>query len=186
MNIRSLLKVSLALLPTAAFAQSTATSGAVTASTTIYTPITIATGNPLAFGAVVPPSTGTGTVVMNPTTGSASAGGNVSLGNAGLYPPSAASFSVGGNKNSNFSLQLPSAGSITLNNGGSTLTVDTFTASCAGGAYITAPTGGLITSGLNIGSSSPVTVTVGATLHVPSTATTGTYSNTFTVTVAYD
>ena len=112
-----------------------------------------------------------GTAVIDPVTGNRSVTGGV-VGLTGSF--SAAGFSVllcGAAGPKRFSVILPSS-AITLNgSGGGTMTVDTFTQN---------PTGSIPSDS----NPPPTPFTVGATLHVGGNQAQGTYTGTFSVTVA--
>lgn len=128
-------------------------------------PIAIDRNSDLGFGSLV--SAGGGTVTVSPA-GARWADGGTTLGSpAGVAP---ASFSVSGDPGLAFSIVLPSTA--TLSSGSASMTVDAFTSSPAG-------TGTLDTAGQG-------EVRVGATLQVGASQASGSYSGTFSVTVAYN
>ena len=108
-----------------------------------------------------------GTVVVTPA-GARSATGGVTLGSSGSA--GGASFTVTGVPLLTYSITLPS--SATLAAGGSTITVNSFTSSPSGSGSL--PLGG------------SQVLRVGATLRVGANQTPGSYSGTFSVTVAYN
>lgn len=193
MNAPSILKVSLALLPTALFAQAPSNSAqlaSISASTTVYTGISITAGaTGLAFGAVMVPSTGAnGTVQISPVNGAATAGGTAVLPTVSTIPSSAALFTVHGNQNAAFSLTVPT--NLTINNGATQLGVGSWQVSLNSGTAINVPVGGTLTTGLTIGGNGSASGTaplgLGATLTVPAGTPAGAYSNTFNVTATYE
>jgi hypothetical protein len=146
------------------FAQNSASDNA-SVSAYIVTPISITNAAALQFGQVAAGVT-TGTVSVS-TGGVRTAGGGTKLGTGSGQ---AASFTVNGEPNYQYNIQLPS--SITLDDTHShTMTVDNFVSSPSG------------TGTLSSGGSS--TLSVGARLNVGASQTSGTYSGTFSVTVAY-
>jgi len=108
-----------------------------------------------------------GTVVITPA-GARSATGGVTLGSSGTA--GSATFTVSGIPLLTYSITLP--GSATLSAGGSTVTVNTFTSTPSG------------SGSLSLGGSQ--TLRIGATLRVGASQTSGSYSGTFGVTVAYN
>jgi hypothetical protein len=128
--------------------------------------ITLVKGNDLSFGQLfVGPSPGT--CVVTPL-GTRSSTGGVQLGGGSGVGP--ASFTVGGDVLATYSITLP--GSATMTNGGSSMTVNTFTSEPSGTGQLDA-----------LGNQA---LSVGATLHVGAVQAPGTYSGTFDVTVAYN
>jgi len=130
------------------------------------TPLVLAVNSSLGFGAIVAGGAA-GTVTVS-AAGDRSASGGTFLGSpTGV---AAASFTVSGEPNLTFSLVLPS--SVTLDNGGATMTVDSFTSLPSGSG--------------TLGPAGTEEVRVGATLHVSGTQTQASYSGTFDLTVAYN
>ncbi len=151
---------------TAAFAAQSSASANATAGARIIAPITLTKTTDLNFGDVVPGSS-TGTVVLT-TGGAVSSTGGVTLGNSTNV--AAAGFTVGGQGSETYAVTLPSSASIT--SGANTMTVGTFTSNPAG------------TGTLSAGGSQ--TLNVGGTLNVGASQATGSYSGSFSVTVAYN
>ena len=133
----------------------------------IISPITLTKVTDLNFGDVVPSGVA-GTVTVTPAALRTSAGG-ASLGNGAAV--TAASFTVGGQGSATYTITLPAA-AVTLTSGANTMTVDTFTSNPSG------------TGALSAGGSQ--TLNVGANLNVGISQATGTYSGSFSVTVAYN
>ncbi len=156
--------VSLTAIPVFAAQNSASTSANATAR--IITAIAITKNTDLNFGDVVP-GTSIGTVVVTPA-GARSSTGGASLGNGSAV--TAATFSVTGQGSETYAVTLPA--SITINGGGSSMTVDTFAST---------PNG---TGTLSAGGSD--TLSVGATLNVGASQAVGTYTGSFSVTVAYN
>jgi hypothetical protein len=144
----------------------------VTASATIVTPVSVTGVDNLQFGNIN--ASGSGTVILS-TTGSRTPSSGITLPSI-LGDPKAAKFTVAGQANFTFSIQLPS--SVTLNHssgaGTGTMTVGTFTSDPA-------TTGTLDGSGTK-------DVLVGATLTIGAAQAPGTYTSAtpFTITVAYN
>ena len=144
-----------------------ATSATGTASATIVTPISISKTTDLSFGKISP-SGSLGTVVIA-NNGTRSRTGGTVLVTGGTV--SQAVFSISGESGLTYDVTLPT--SVTLDDGASnTMTVDNFTTNIA-------------TDGTEAVGSGATTMNVGATLNVAANQTAGTYSKTFTVTVAY-
>jgi hypothetical protein len=120
----------------------------------------------LGFGQLVA-SASSGTVTVAWSGGRTSAGGSV-LGSG--MAVSAASFRVTGEPNTDYSITLPTA--CTLTRAGSSMTVDGFTSSPGGSG--------------NLGPLGAQTVLLGATLHLSSSQPAGAYSGSYAVTVAYN
>lgn len=157
----------MALFASSAFAQVTASASA---SATILTPIAIANRSDMNFGNLAVNNTA-GTIVLS-TAGARTANGGVTFLNGNAGTVSAASFEVTGLEDATYSITLPPA-SITLTNGTSNLTVDTWTSSPT-------PTGTLSSGGNQI-------LDVGATLNVPASSSAGVYTGpSFSVTVNYN
>ncbi len=165
--ILSMTLVASALFSMKASAQVAATA---TANATAYvvTPLTISTVTHMNFG-LVAPSGAVGTVVLG-TDGSRIFGGGASQ-LPGTGTVSAASFAVAGEPGYTYAISLPT--SVTLTNGGNTVTVDNFTSDPSGT--------GLLTAGAQ-------TVNVGATLELVASAVPGNYTTAtpFSVTVNYN
>ncbi len=147
-----------------------AASGSGTSSATVVAPITITPVLALAFGKFSA-NTG-GTIVINASTAARSvATGNVALVSVGSTS-TAATFDIGGDGASGFSITLPSASvNITHTNGVNTMAVGSFTSNPA--------TSSALVAGAK-------TISVGGTLTVASAQLAGAYSGTFTVTVEYN
>jgi hypothetical protein len=145
-----------------------ATSADANASATIVTPIAITTTTNLDFGTVSPSST-LGTVVI------ANNGTRTKTGGAVLVTGGSSSqavLSVSGQSGLTYDITLPT--SVSLSDGGAhSMTVDTFTTD-------------LKTDGTQSLADGGDTMNVGATLHVAADQAAGSYTNTFTVLVAYN
>jgi hypothetical protein len=166
-KIKSLIMMIMIAATTGAMAQESATASS---SATIVAPIGIAQSADMNFGNVATNDAG-GTVVLT-TGGATTKTGGVTLpANTGTV--TAAAFAVTGESNYTYTIGLPS-GPITLQDDGAanTMTVGTF---------ISDPTTGALTSGVQ-------TVNVGATLTVDGSQEPGVYTNTtdLTVTVNYN
>lgn len=147
--------------------QDSASDATATAGARIIAPITIVKGTNLNFGDIVAGAS-VGTVVID-NTGARTHTGGTTLGSASAI--SKATFDVGGQAASTYTISLPASVVIT-ETGGGTMTVDGFNSNPAG-------TGTLDGSGAQ-------TINVGATLNVGSPQAQGSYTGTYTVTVAYN
>lgn len=145
-----------------------------TGSITIIRPITIAKTADLAFGTVVRPATGAGTAVVSAAGARTVTGGVVALSSGAT--PAAAAFTVSGEGGQSISVTIPATFSMV--NGPDSLTVTTsnnLTGSAAAQTLSNA-LGGAGTLGFTVGGSVPIA----------STTTTGLYSGSFTVSAAYN
>lgn len=152
-----------------AFAQASA-SQTTTGSVTIFQPIALAKNTDLAFGVIVRPATGAGTVTVS-TAGARSISGNGALLND--VTPTAATFTVTGEGGQAFSINVPASFTMT---GPSSSTLNV-------GVTASAATANL--SG-TLGSNGSATFSVGGSITVASSTTNGAYSGTFTTTVTYN
>lgn len=155
-----------------ALAQSASTTGQ--GSITVIRPLTITKNADLAFGTVVRPSTGAGTAVVSAAGVRSVTGGVVGLSSGDT--PQAAQFTVDGEGGQSVSVTIPATFSIA--NGSDTLTVTTsnnLTGSAAAQTLSNA-----------LGSAGSLVFKVGGSVPVASTAPTGLYSGTFTVSAAYN
>jgi hypothetical protein len=148
----------------AANAQNTA-SASFLASANIVSPIAIVNNGPMSFGDVVP-GTSAGSVVLAAAGGRTPSG--VTLGGSTSW--SAATFTVTGAPNYAYSIGLP--GSVTINSGGNSMTVASFTSNPTGPG--------------NLGSGGTQALAVGATLSVGASQAVGFYTGSFNVTVTYN
>ncbi|RAK56814.1 DUF4402 domain-containing protein [Phenylobacterium deserti] len=178
MQIQSLAKriLPLAVVAAAVFASPALAQTSANQSTTgtigIYQPIQLTRQTNLSFGTVMRPSSGTGNVVIDAQTGALTATGGitqVSNGNAA----SRATFTVTGDAGMNFNVQYPQTFNMTRQNGSETIPV-TLNAS-VGSAQLVGTTGGVGTANFGIGGQ----------VSISNTTLSGSYSGTFTVTVAY-
>jgi hypothetical protein len=173
MKFRSIGKIVAPLILTAisgsAFAQATA-SVTTTGSATIIQPITLTQGTGLAFGTLVRPGTGTGTVSIDSTNGALAVGnGVVALGTAS----SRAVYNVAGEGGSTFSIAVPATFNLT---GPSSSTIPvTLTATGSTGTLSNA-----------LGTAGTASFGVGGNFSIASTTATGGYTGTYNVTVAYN
>jgi hypothetical protein len=155
--------ISIVTLITAVVAVSTTANAQVTGNgqsdATVVAPITIVAVNSLSFGNVAVSATA-GTVVLAPADGARTATGGVTLpATAGTF--TAATFTVGGEGNYTYSIQLPASAVTLTSAGASTTTLTAFTSSPA--------TSGQLTSGTQ-------TLSVGATLNIAGGQAATTYS----------
>lgn len=147
------------------FAQSTSAN----ATANIVSPISITAVNNLIFGDIAVSASLAGTVVMS-TSGTRTKTGGVLLPVTGTAF-NAASFTVSGVADATYAITLPA--STTISAGGpNSMTVNTFTSNPSS-------TGTLSAGGTQ-------TLSVGATLNVAAGQAQGTYTGTFSVTVAYN
>ncbi len=157
-----------------ALAQSSAaqtTSGALT----LFMPLAVAKLSDLSFGTVMRPTSGGGNVSVNATTGQVTAGGGAAVMSGG--PGGAASraaFEVTGEGGLNFSVVVPQNFIMTRTGGQETLQVS-----------LVSTTGGGTLSGRN-GSAGSAAFGIGGSTQLNSTTQGGTYTGTFTITVAYN
>ncbi len=182
---RALLSAMLVLGSVPGFAQSTATSSAISAGTHIFVPITLtAPTTTLQFGDVFP-GTASGTVVMNPLTNLRTVSGTGVSGGS-INPVSCASLTVGGRRAASFSVALPSTATLTSTQSGTTpsLTVNSFTGATYIGSTWTALVSGSSTLPDSVGAT--IALRVGGTLTVPANTLDGDYNGTFQVTVTYN
>jgi len=154
----------------AAFAQVNTSSQSTAGAATIIQPISLTVSSSLSFGTVVRPSSGSGTVVIGNTGAVSTTGGAVVLASSTTSYPS---YSVGGEGGQAITVTFPSTMTLT-GPGGATLTVtlshSAFAANLSGA----------------LGSAGTATFTAGGSLPVASTTTTGAYTGTYNVTVAYN
>jgi hypothetical protein len=167
-NLAILAATAMALASGAAHAQASATVS-TTGSAKIIQAITIAKDSDLQFGTVLRPTAGTNTVTIDATTG----GRTSSLGASGLATSTSgrAAYTVGGEGGQSFSITV---GTLTLTHGTDTLPVTLTPTATTGTLSGTAGTSGNATFG------------VGGSFSVANTTTTGDYTGTFNVTVAYN
>ncbi|WP_428156181.1 DUF4402 domain-containing protein [Brevundimonas sp.] len=154
-----------------AMAQSSATgSGSIT----VIRPLTITKTADLKFGTVVRPGTGSGTVVVSAAGARSVTGGVVGL--ASGDTPAAAAFSVAGEGGQSVSVTIPAT--FTMANGSDNLTVTTSNSL----------TGSVASQTLSnaLGSAGSLAFSVGGSVTIISTAATGAYTGTFTVSAAYN
>ena len=141
------------------------------AAATVYRPISISNPTGLVFGKVVRPATGSGTVVINASTGVRSTTGNATVLNTPT--PSRAVYSVTGEGGQAVSVSVPT--SFVMSTTGGTVTV-TLTTTASGSQSLSSALGSAGSFGFYVGGSLPVT---------PTTKD-GNYTGTFTVTVQYN
>jgi hypothetical protein len=153
-----------------AFAQASDNANAA-GSTTIVQPLTISNTSGLAFGRIVKPTTGTGTVAIANTADTVSAGaGAVAL--TGITT-SRAKFTINGEGAQGITITVPA--SFSLTNGTDTIPV-TLSSDRPASDTLSGSLGSAGTRALN----------VGGNFSLPAANTTGNYTGTFNVTVAYN
>lgn len=155
-----------------AMAQSASTTGG--GSITVIRPLTVTKNADLHFGSVVRPSTGSGTAVISAAGVRSVTGGVVGLSSGDT--PQAAQFTIDGEGGQSVSVTIPATFSIA--NGSDTLTVTTSNNLSGSAAAQTLSNA--------LGSAGSLVFTVGGSVPVASTAPTGLYSGTFTVSAAYN
>lgn len=155
-----------------AMAQSASTTGS--GSITVIRPLTITKTADLKFGTVVRPGTGSGTVVVSAAGARSVTGGVVGL--ASGDTPAAAAFSVAGEGGQSVSVTIPAT--FSMANGSDTLTVTTSNSLTGSAASQTLSNA--------LGSAGSLAFSVGGSVPVGSTTTTGAYTGTFTVSAAYN
>jgi hypothetical protein len=174
------------------YAQNSATVTGVQATARVILPMALQKLTPLNFGSLTWPSSGTGTATMSPnvsgfptpqpptTSLGVTAVSQGSTDAQHTYGPGPATFIAKGEPGFTFNLQLPSSAIIIWENGISspTLTVDNFTSNLPGNV-------GTLTLAIPSATVGTCQFMVGATVYVPTGATSGWYSGDFTVTVAY-
>ena len=141
------------------------------AAATVYRPLSISNSTGLVFGKVVRPATGSGTVVINASTGVRTTTGNATVLNTPT--PSRAIYSVTGEGGQAVSVSVPT--SFVMSTTGGTVTVS-----------LTTTASGSQTLSSALGSAGSLGFYVGGTLPVTSTTKDGNYTGTFTVTVQYN
>ena len=158
----------LSALASTAHAQNSATATAA-GSATIIQAISLANNTGLAFGAIVKPTSGTGTVSIDATTGARTLTGVVS---GGALASNRATFTASGEGASTFSISVPSTFSLTT--GTNSLVVTTSQSAT------TATLSG------SIGTTGSQTFGVGGTINVASATASGAYTGNLVVTVQYN
>lgn len=155
---------------TSAYAQASASTSA-SGSVTLLRPITITKTADLEFGRVVKPSSGTGTVSMTNASDATTAGsGAVAI--SGITT-SRAKFTIDGEGGQGVSVTVPATFPIT--NGTDSITVTT-----------TQNLGTSTTLSNALGAAGSASLNVGGSFSVPSANTTGLYTGTLNVSVAYN
>lgn len=143
-------------------------------SITIIRPVGVTKSADLKFGTVVRPGTGSGSVAISAAGARSVTGGVVGL-NSG-DAPQAAEFTVAGEGGQSVSVSIPAT--FIMANGVENLTVTTSN-NLSGSASAQSLSG-------SMGSAGTLNVRVGGSTAVPSTAATGVYTGTFTVSAAYN
>lgn len=152
------------LAATPALAQTT---NSVSGSITVVQPVLEVTkNNDLSFGAVMRPTSGSGTISIDANTGNVSVSNLAQVGNSATR----ASFSIVGQANANIQVTYP--GSLTLTRTGGTETLNINITSTMGGGQIN--------------SSGSATFYLGGQATLQSTTPAGSYTAAFNVTVAYN
>lgn len=152
-----------------AFAQTNQAS--TTGSTTIVRPVTITKNADLVFGRVVRPSTGTGTVTLTTTSDTPTIDNGLILGG---ITTSHANYTINGEGGQAVSITIPA--SFTMSGPSASSLVVTLTKDVTGSETLSNALGAAGSKTVNIGGSFPLTATT----------TTGAYTGTFNVDVAYE
>ncbi len=145
-----------------------------TGSISIIRPLSVANDADLKFGSVVRPASGSGSATISPASVRSVAGSVTELSSGDT--PQAAQFTVSGEGGQSISVTIPAT--FTMVNGADTLTVTTsndLTGSASAQTLSNA-----------LGSSGALVLKVGGSVPIPSTAVSGAYSGTFTVSAAYN
>ena len=173
-QVRNILIAALAAasLSSVAHAQASASANA-TGSITIFRPITVTKTSDLAFGTIVRPGSGSGTVTIAEADGARSVTGGIAALSIGTSPTRAA-FSGGGEGGQTFSSSTPATLTLTRTGGSETLTVNL------------TPTGTTGALSGTLGSVGAAAYGVGGNIEVASTTASGAYTGSFTTTVAYN
>lgn len=172
------------LLPAIAATVALGLAGAASAQTSANTtasgslgvvqPITIAKVSDLSFGTVVRPVSGNGTVVIDASTGARTMTGGVSaIGGGPVTTVTRAVFTVSGEGGYNFTVTIPASFNITRNGNQDPIQVTLVS---------TTGTGTLSNS---FGTTGTATVGIGGSVPISNGTPSGSYTGTFTVTVAY-
>jgi hypothetical protein len=151
-----------------AFAQSSATVS-TNGTGKIIAPMTLTKDADLAFGTIIKPNTGSGTVTIGTGADTVALTGT---GAASMGTASRAKFTVGGEGAQTYAVTVPAT--MTMTNGANSITV-TLTPSATTGAISGA-----------LGSSGTQTFQVGGAFPLASTQATGAYAGSFNVTTAYN
>ena len=178
MMIRSTLLAAVAALSALlaagpALAQASATQPA-SGTMTLFLPVTVSKLSDLSFGTVVRPPSGSGNVSVNAVSGQVTASGGAGVVSSGPLSASRASFSVTGEGSMNFTVSVPQTFNMTRSGGPESLQVT-----------LNSTTGGGTLSGA-YGSTGSAAFGIGGSLVLNSGTPSGTYSGSFTVTVAYN
>lgn len=146
-------------------------SATATSSATLLRPVALSSSTNLAFGRIVLPSSGTGAVSIGTAADSVTAsGGAVALSGGS---PSRATFSISGEGGQAVTVTVPAT--VTMSGPSSSTLVVTLASSVSGSTNLSGA----------LGAAGSATFYVGGSFAPTATTTTGAYSGTFTVTVAY-
>ncbi|MBU6394876.1 MAG: DUF4402 domain-containing protein [Sphingomonadales bacterium] len=166
-----LVAAALGALFLATSAQAQSASATATSSATLLRPVALSSSANLAFGRIVLPGSGTGSVTIGTAADTVSAtGGAVALSGGS---PSRAAFSVSGEGGQTVTVSVPA--SVTMSGPSSSTMAVTLTSSVSGSTTLSG----------SLGAAGSATFYVGGSFAPTATTTTGAYSGTFTVTVAY-
>jgi hypothetical protein len=180
MSRRALIAFGLVASATGAMAQSSATATG-TATANVVRPITITASRALAFGNVVPGAAIGTLVIAGTAAGAQSVTGGVTQPGSQKGTVTSAQFAVAGEGSFTYTLTIPTA-PVTISDSATTpntMSVDTFTSDVA-------TTAGAGTLSGTAGTAGTQTVSVGGTLNVGANQAAGSYTGSFSVTVAYN
>jgi hypothetical protein len=162
------------LVAAPAFAQATSNQSS-SGSMTLFLPIALIKNTDLSFGTVTRPTSGSGNVNVNATTGAVTATGGINTVNNGPNAPaSRATFTVTGEGGMNFTVAVPSTFNMTR--AGNQDPIQVTLSSTMGSGTLSGSYGG----------SGTATFGVGGAVVISSATPTGAYTGNFTVTVAYN
>lgn len=163
-----------ATMPMRLMAQASTTTSAAA---NLITPLTLTEVTSLHFGTMSVLTSTAGTCVLA-TSGTRTSTGGVNL-STGTPTSSTATYTVAGLASATYAITFPTT--ITVANGSNSMTISTVTLKTTSGSDVTT---GSTTSTLS--ASGADGIAIGGILDVPAGQTTGLYSGTFTLTVAYN
>lgn len=152
----------------------TSSNTSVSGTMTVYQPITLNKTSDLSFGTVMRPASGNGTVTIDAQSGTRSVTGGASpVANGPNAAPSRAAFNVTGEAGMNFTVTYPQTFNMTRN--GSDPIQVTLNSTMGGGQLVGAP-----------GQQGTQSFGIGGQVLLSNGTPTGSYTGSFTVTVAYN
>ncbi len=161
----------LLVLCSAGAAEAQSATANATSSATLLRPVSVSSTSNLSFGRIVLPSAGTGVVSVGTASDSVSASSGASALSGATT--SRAAFSISGEGGQAVSVSVPA--SVVMTNAASGSITVTLTSSVAGSTTLSG----------TLGAAGTATFFVGGSFNASSTTSTGAYSGTFAVTVAY-